>query len=1675
MYFLYFCSENKTILELKKQNNELYYSIVFVGGAKMSCKFRFFASAASLFLCIVALFLPSFAVAQTDYSGVYYIKNNTTEYYLVPAANPQQADNKDAYFSSNTNGNNYLSPGDPLMPFLTTYKTGGDLNSVWLVLPSGTSGQYFIVHALTGKYLVYEPPHSNALNRKSVHLVDVDEGSYNPGTNANFRFEITANGSYFNIRPVSLTSGNRYLNPAGNNNDYYYGLSSPLFHQGLVGVYSAADGNSLWTFVDASAATGVADLVATLKPTLTRTVDCDNNVVFTCANHPAAKIYYTTDGSTPTDASTLYAGPFVPADGVTLKGIAILGFLQSDVTVAYVYHTTYTTAPAIVLGSTSATVAFDAGQTLYYTTDGSDPADADNAARTTYSGSSPLVISVSEAADVYIRLVAQSGGLEVSCIESTVRRAKQPVVSHPDLCTEKFSLSGTESGRTYWYAWSIGQNQPAPDTSAAAGNYVQYTPGSEIELRSLAGVAIGTEYVTLHAFSVVDADGVRSSVASVNHQMKYTPVPTIRLIVEDDVAKAAIAAVEDATIKYSIDGSEPSMDYTGHVSLPDGVATTVKAKAKYGSLEYSCVVTVVLTPPQRISTLAELQAISDHLDYSYMLVADIDASSLSTSINNFSGTFDGGFHTISGLTVPLFDVVQGGTIKNVVLDAVQIDRSAVTDGQTGALANQLAGASKVYNCGVLKKSDTSYVVGYRNVGGLIGHIQSTSSARVVNCYSYATVKSVGTGNEDDYAAGVVGKINGTAGARVANCIMYGDIADDGVVNKISPVYGGTHVSNDRNFTEYNYYRYRAHLNYTHLKDQQAIQEDRYLTRFPFYRHILNTHRTLASYFLFDDYDELHVSELGHWVLRPDIAPYPIVEAERTNTRYATEEIAANLPSTTENYAGRKLTELGTDGMLAVTVKIGSNTYNVNLPITDMDTLRYDFTWGKVVLPFVNEFSGWERDYDSVCTGWKITAVDGETSFEDPGNYNFADRSKKKKDIYHSTNNPYIFAQGGNYIVPYGVKSITIKANFAPAYYLSDPSYDIAFSSTFSLPTEIGGSVPNTYHGKPVYTSLNALEADLSVSSNPHSQAIVLVGNYHYYSTASQGAPDGFGKTKAVTVMSADEDANQDPDYGFYVRFYGRVEVPPLRWDFVPLIDIGMAAHVNNASNYPCIGIWRTKGWFETTETALTRMDQCEIEDGKFAATENGHGNNRWIANSGLYTQIVRTKETAANRLSYLQIGGNAYVKELYPGSHSDGGRTTTLRPVLVTGGEVEQCFMTGYNSSGKAAGSDIYFWCAGGRIHKYLSAYMEEPNTSGVNVTAKVDHAVIRRFFGGGTSSAAEITGNISVTMDNSLCDFYCGGPEFGDMSSGKTVTTVANNTVFGEYYGAGFGGTSITYVRKDQNDNLAISPETPFPTAYSTVYDRLGVNAKYGLGVTPKFEYIIHSGGFTLVARSFTGYARFSLATTGNVTNTLTGCTVLRNFYGGGCQGKVNGSITSTLTDCNVVGSAYGAGYKAENNSLEVYTAVSPAYSVYYRESAIFTDFDFSVSGSGSETYTWKEGTADTYNEGSKELYTNVEIGTLGTVTGSTTITVGGTSRIGGDLYGAGDESNVQNNTLVTVQGSSTIGRNIFGGGNAARVGVNTEVRVFGKSKIYGNVYGGGNMGEVGGDTKVIVNGTEM
>ena len=1119
---------------------------------------------------------------------------------------------------------------------------------------------------------------------------------------------------------------------------------------------------------------------------------------------------------------------------------------------------------------------------------------------------------------------------------------------------------------------------------------------------------------------------------------------------------------QGVSYRYTTNGDTPSAtsgtEYNGPFPLAAG-EYTINAIA-YNTVSGTAYPSAVITQTVQLVAAKVISSYSgiEDLAGSYILAQDFSPTGTLPE-GDFTGMLDGQYHPIT-LTAPLFNTVNGATIKNVVIESANISGS----GNAGAICKEATGTTRIYNCGVLGGS----ISGSGSVGGIVGKI--SDNTRVVNCYNYASI-SGGT-----YAGGVVGQNDGTT-TRVALCMMYGDLR--GGSSGSSPVYAGNHTSNSQNFTEYNFWRSKASVSYSAYNDQLAIDKDEYLTRFPFYRHILNTHRELASYFLFGDYAEIHVSEIGHWVLKKDVA-YPIIEEWKTNTKKTTQDIKKNLPSTTATGAGKllnnigddgyytgdgtKVTAMGNAGYLKVYVTInGTSCGSVDLPITDMNEANYDYTWGKVVLPFANEFSGWDRDYSRICTGWEITSITGGTagSF---ANYDVADRDCTAKDLYANTD--YIFAQGGNYIVPYGVTSISINAHFAKAYYLSDASYEMGYNDSFSGQTYLGGIVPTTYHGQTVYTSLSTLVSQLENTTNPHDQAIVLVGNFHYNIKTLGGSI--LNKEKAITIMSVDEDNNQEPDYGWYTcNTSGRLEVPPLRFDFVPNIEMGMSSRVGS-SIYPGIGIWHTRGWFELTETCVSNMIQCEINSSDFTNNDNDKGNNRWIANSGCFVQIVRARDGKCTKLSYIQIGGNAYVKELYPGSHSDQARENKAVPIIVTGGQVDECYMTGYTAGGTLTGDMLYFWSAGGKIGKFLGAYLEEPTAAGL--TAKVDHALVGRFFGGGTSSSARIKGNINVIINNCVVDFYCGGPEFGNMSSGKVVTTHAIGTTFGKYYGGGFGGTSITYNRERQNSGVTFSTATKAYDLPFTHYTNFrlkrsdavshnsqgGVNPSsyLGLGTCYKFEYIYHSDGSKGVSRFFTGYAQFDLATTGNVINDLKNCKISGDFYGAGCQGKVDGTVTSTLTDCVVEGSAFGGGYKSESNEVDVYPTTQPTYSVYTKETGIFSEFGTVEP----EHYYWVQGDANHDDvagtgENAGKLFTSkdIDMTELGDVTGAISLTIttteSGESTIGtagdgstGNVFGGGNESLSLNNVSVTINGNTKVLGSVYGGGNIASVGTFTK-----------------------------------
>lgn len=1028
---------------------------------------------------------------------------------------------------------------------------------------------------------------------------------------------------------------------------------------------------------------------------------------------------------------------------------------------------------------------------------------------------------------------------------------------------------------------------------------------------------------------------------------------------------------------------------------------------------------------------------------------------IGTATTPFTGTVDGQFNVIDGLTHPLFGTVNNATLKNIIVDNVNITR----DGDAGAIACEAAGTSRIYNCGVLatntivlKKghsdeifnktyTSSSTITCTRNgssAGSVVGYLHNNS--RVINCYSYADVSAVTN------AGGIVGystdwitqgsQATSGQGAFVMNCMFYGDIKDGTTRTPISFVYNWTGNNNARQtWSTYSYFRYKSIsvINGLGQYNAMAAQEDMWLKRFKFFQSAVTNHRDLAAVYVFNDAS--NINEIAQWYIDEEIAPWPILRKAGPQKSILERAIPNTGKANEGNLItnGKKLVDedgnildddvtkrynmnVGSAGYLTVNFSINGSSYSKRLPITDMDHEHYDYTWGKVVLPFANEFDGWTRNYDYICTGWEISSVTGGTTgtFTD---YNFADRNCTAKDIYHATNNPIIFAQGGNWIVPYGVTSINVKAHFAKAYYLADANYDCQGNGN----NAIGGTRPTTYHGRTVYNTVQGAWGAMDDKTLPHDQALVLVGNFHYNSNQS-----GNYTAKACTIMSIDEDNDQQPDFGWYnsVGNY-RANWMPMRWDFIALYGFNMV-QTNTAP--PGIAIPNTKGWMEFTETTICRTYEFESNDGNRSDNDDDHSRNAWIINGGYYQQMVRCYNGgAANKLSYMKVGGNAYIKEFFHGNHSGTTLKFTLRPIIVTGGEIEQCFMTGMGNKDEitATNNNVRFYCAGGKIDKYISAYNGYPV---VNATMKVDHARIGRFFGGGTSPKAQLSGNINITMDNSYVDFFCGGPEFGDMGDGKTVIVNTTGSIFGEYYGAGFGGTALTRITNGDGQ------KTPFGV---TGRGRLNYNeGEGGFEVSYEMEALLDGAGNSLW-RYYDYRADLSMASTGNVTTTAKDCLFLNDFFGGGCQGTVNGNTESTLTNCDVRGSAYGGGYKAAATVINVLPAGGNTWQVWDGTYKAYSDPVYPAA----VEFTWIHTNGDpSASEANKTLSTKADLTNLGTVTSNTSITING-GVVHHHVFGGGFGSKVNNNTNVMVKGPAVIHENVYGGGNAAEVNGNTNV----------------------------------
>ncbi len=1392
----------------------------------------------------------------------------------------------------------------------------------------------------------------------------------------------------------------------------------------------------------------------------------DGNISLSSAT-TGATIRYTTDGTTPScNSGTTYLSAFALGDATVIKAIACLGSESSELTT---YNVPQYTAPIISFNSSTSQVTISGltGATIYYTTDGTVPSAGN------YSGTGTTTVTINNISSATtIKAIATSLGYHPSTVaELAITQVATPSIQ--DNGSNAVSIICATDGATIYYT---------TDGSTPTTSSTEYT----------GPLTDGVSGVTIKAIAVKE-NMIPSAVGSGSVTLQCA-TPVITRV--DMTFTLSCSMPTDATLHYTIDDGSETV-YSGAVAFTsEQLPITVTAWATHNDYTTSAIASREISsgdgspsaPYQIYSTTDLAKFVTDVNNGTtssacYKLMADLSASGIGEITTTFSGTFEAAIdpathmpYRITNLSAPLFTTLTG-TVRNLVIESVAIT-SGDASGNTGAIACTANGTARIYNVGILAGS----VGGSNYVGGLVGLLDG--EARVINCYSYADI------TQGDYIGGIVGYNNVATDSRAAylktmvmNCMFYGGIDTNNCPHR-APIYNGTEISNkDANgVSNFNYFRLEApYVQPTGVTYNCALgAEDRFLKRFEFYRHLLNGHRELAGWWATDTYSK---SDIMKWVLLPDSIgtahPYPILMQDGKYPSVVNID-AEHATTGKPRNQGSKL------GTLAVTIQMDNtsdatvpyhhpdgatlNKTGLTLNITDKDTAHYNFNYYKVQLPYYNDVGSKNYTGYRVVTGWKIVSITGgtvgtfSTSTADAPSWNFADRYCTNKDLYSVSSR--IFNQGAYWDVPEGVTAITIEPYWAKCAYLADPNADKVYNQAMETGYDVhnvgggqiytnGDSYSIAEDNQVVFTTMgNAIASSgtgnalfQGVTGSPGSQtvydyAVVLVGNYHHYYKKTDMEAN---RSKPYTVTSIDLDGDNEPDYSYILRFDDRAETHPVRADFINIPGLGMAQKTTGGTGSYNFGIMIPKGWFESTNTSLFRFTQFEYEHSDRSTTDalivQGGVMEQWVSNN---------QKGTSNKIPYIHVGGNVWFKEFHTGCHQDKQIATKHSPVSVTGGDYNEFYLTGlYRADATKYDDNAECYINGGRFGIVAGAGMEGiGSTDGKgNITWQIDHADIEEFYGGGINAANPAIGNITTTISNSHVTLFCGGPKFGDMSSGKTVVTTATGCTFGTYFGAGYGGNS--YSRRTPSNKSDVQ-NIEWNNWVESEYKQDWNATHAGISTQINYQFIPMSGNASNVARLFVEYVKFSLATTHDVTSTLTGCTVTGNFYGGGSLGKVDGTVTSALLNCTVHGNVFGAGFSASLPTVEVDSIGYRVEPLYYSNLGTYRT---AVKGV-TTTYTWEQratvnSTATGIDKTNHILYTTEDLTTLGTVTGDVSLTIDGSSKIG------------------TVTGDEDTG-NVFGGGEESAVGGNTNVILKGNTEVFGNVYGGGNKGSVGGDTHV-------
>ena len=264
----------------------------------------------------------------------------------------------------------YMSTDDASNPYATVSNVDNS-KRIWYFMEADSDNAipnlkyYYIVNAITGKYLKFTETANGSSQASSLQLYEHD-GTETGETENRFQFIVlNATGATYNAYSIMpkleisyYYNKNASLSPSDNYN-------SSLSNDMKIGIYNdrGKDNNYAHWMIEETV------LVLVKAPIITNNFD---GTISLSTTTPGATIYYTTNGDTPDNTSTVYSSAFPLDDATVIKAIA---YLDSEYSTVSTYNVPKYTTPTISYNNSTSeiTITCTGATGIYYTTDGVTP------------------------------------------------------------------------------------------------------------------------------------------------------------------------------------------------------------------------------------------------------------------------------------------------------------------------------------------------------------------------------------------------------------------------------------------------------------------------------------------------------------------------------------------------------------------------------------------------------------------------------------------------------------------------------------------------------------------------------------------------------------------------------------------------------------------------------------------------------------------------------------------------------------------------------------------------------------------------------------------------------------------------------------------------------------------------------------------------------------------------------------------------------------------------------------------------------------------------------------------------------------------------------------------------------------------------------------------------------